>query len=271
MYLEYAADGHWEVTTGLVSDLEGEEVVKFQGNMWIEDTRDGGITVWVPRLDGSACSRFARGAHDSEELPLEWKLASPVNCGGEDRLRGHCHCGAVKYYITRPDKSSLDARSPYPDLLVPFHSGASTKTDDAWWISRDQKRYVAGHCACNSCRQLSGFDIQQWAFVPLSNIRNSDGGPLEEEGLPGTKRYSSSPGVTRTFCSTCGANVFWESERRPTLVDVSVGLLDAESGARAEEWLEWVTGRVSFSEETHNKALTDALQAGLDEWKRMDM
>jgi hypothetical protein len=53
------------------------------------------------------------------------------------------------------------------------------------------------------------------------------------------KAYRSSESAVRMFCGVCGAGCFWDGEERGVaLVDVAVGLLDAETGARAEEWLE---------------------------------
>lgn len=46
------------------------------------------------------------------------------------------------------------------------------------------------------------------------------------------------------------------------MIDVSVGLLDAEEGARAERWLEW-RDRVSFGEMAQNGALVEMLGRGL--------
>lgn len=54
---------------------------------------------------------------------------------------------------------------------------------------------------------------------------------------------------------------------RPSLVDVAVGLLDAESGARAEEVLAWWPGRVSFREYALNRGLITGLEEGLREWE----
>jgi hypothetical protein len=52
-------------------------------------------------------------------------------------------------------------------------------------------------------------------------------------------------------------------------LDVAVGLLDAESGALAEEFLDWVGNRVSFREDAHNQELVESLEAGLAEWKQV--
>jgi hypothetical protein len=56
--------------------------------------------------------------------------------------------------------------------------------------------------------------------------------------------------------------VFWHDKWRPDIIDVSVGLLDAPEGARAENWLEWWKDRVSFVEDAGNGRLGDvALRA----------
>lgn len=80
---------------------------------------------------------------------------------------------------------------------------------------------------------------------------------VEREGGRVLKGYESSEGVMREFCGVCGATVFWHDKWRLEVVDVSVGLLDAGEGARAEVWLEWWGGRVSFEE--------DAVRDGDDE------
>jgi hypothetical protein len=81
------------------------------------------------------------------------------------------------------------------------------------------------------------------------------------------RTYQSSEGVVRIFCGVCGAGCFWDSEERGgVLVDVAVGLLDAETGARAEDWLEWWWGRVSYKELGLNKSLVRSLEKGLRSW-----
>ncbi|KAI1423866.1 hypothetical protein F5Y12DRAFT_502632 [Xylaria sp. FL1777] len=186
--------------------------------------------------------------------------------------------------------------------------------DDKWWLrpgldshyegpdvpsieNGGLRRYMAGTCACLPCRLISGFEIQTWAFIPKANIffhirdhTDSSGSepraandtqnivPLDFATLPANilTSYESSPGVRREFCSCCGATVFWRDRWRPELMDVSVGLLDAYEGARAETWLDWWTGRVSFAEDAGNgrtgdmariaKALIDSLGTGLRKW-----
>ena len=85
------------------------------------------------------------------------------------------------------------------------------------------------------------------------------------------KCYKSSSNVTREFCGTCGATIFWRGdEKRGGLVDLSTGLLDAEDGVRAENWLHWFTGRVSFEEEVESrfKGFVWDVKEGLETWGR---
>jgi hypothetical protein len=77
------------------------------------------------------------------------------------------------------------------------------------------------------------------------------------------KAYRSSKSAVRMFCGVCGAGCYWDGEERGgALVDVAVGLLDAETGARAEEWLEWWADRISCEELGINKVL-------LGVWRRV--
>ncbi len=50
------------------------------------------------------------------------------------------------------------------------------------------------------------------------------------------------------------------------MIDVAVGLMEANSGGRAEEWLEWKTERVSFIEFGRLLRLTDGLAGGIKQW-----
>lgn len=45
-------------------------------------------------------------------------------------------------------------------------------------------------------------------------------------------------------------------------------MLDAKSGARAEELLEWATERVSFQEDAQNKAFIARLGEGIRAWAK---
>lgn len=267
MFLEYS-DGHWEVATGLVSDAD--EILQYQGHMWIADTKDGGASAWIENIGSKTCSRWSQGVQ-SRELPKGWKTSISTKQQAKatsSKLHARCHCGDVEFFITRPNEESLKAQSPFPDSIVAIEHGKPSDNPDniPWWISKDGRRYAASNCSCTSCRLLSGFDVVQWAFVPRTNIEGTNGESAEQIGS--IKTYESSQGVTRSFCKGCGANVFWEGQFRPSILDVAVGILDSDNGARADDWLDWITSRVSFREEAHHVDLIEGLEQGLKTWRR---
>jgi hypothetical protein len=140
--------------------------------------------------------------------------------------------------------------------MIPYYTkdeSIPNPDHQTWWLRTDNTKYLAGTCACRSCRLTSGFEIQTWAFIPRSNIifhirsRSSAEAALDQSEahhfatLPDgiLHSYESSPGVFRESCPICGATVFWHDKRRPQLFDVSAGLFCAPDGARAESWLDW--------------------------------
>ncbi|KAK0753655.1 Mss4-like protein [Schizothecium vesticola] len=176
-------------------------------------------------------------------------------------LHASCHCTRITFTITPPSASSFLPSSPFADLLLPYcrHPPNVTSNPSSlkWWL-RDP--YLAGTCACRSCRLASGFEAQAWAFVPRFNIHfGPTADPLVTFPRPLLQSYASSPaaGAVREFCPTCGATVFWHDAHRPDLIDVSVGLLCASSDcegsspvAAAYPYLYWWTERTSFAEES---------------------
>ena len=272
LYCRYNSDGHFEASHGSVLG-KTDDLFEFVGHWWLEDTKDGGGSVWLKDFNGKAMSRWMTDWNKGQQVSLDWRTtnmsdkSAPID--PHEKLRGHCHCNGVDFLISRPDEASLKASSPWPDLLVPWNSGQSDANPEnkPWWLSDDHTKYLAGTCACDSCRMIAGFDIIEWAFVPVSNMSLPDGSQFNPPFGTMTPYDSSvKNGKTRTrwFCSGCGAHVLYTSEERPTLVDVAVGLLDAPSGARAEDWLQWdMTERVSFREDAHNELLVQALERGL--------
>lgn len=263
--------GQYLVASGILV-AEDTPLVKSVQHWKTNDTGDGGLSTFLPgwaSTDTScrlaALSKTLSNAM-SESQPHPRKASEPES---QNKLSARCVCGGVEFYITPPAASSLQANSPWPDLLVPYYSGSSANPDDVkWWLRNGNTKYLAGTCVCASCRLGSGFPIQTWAFIPKLNIFNADQSesPLRF-GCGTMRRYNSSPGVYREFCSGCGATVFWHCDERPLLIDVSVGMLQADA-ARAEDWLEWATGRVSFAEMAVQKDLVQLLEDGLEKHSR---
>lgn len=271
----------WYLATGLIEMPAGRnhgetiQTTNIVQHEFVSDTLDGGLALCLETIQGRQLKFFAQGP-DREPLtltsggtPLAQAISGskgeskPDILQGEEHLHASCHCGGVQFRLSRPNDQSTQLSSPWPDLLVPYHSASPENHEDVkWWLRAGGTKYLAGTCACRSCRLASGFPIQTWAFVPMSNILTLYGRPLSFI-LGSLKQFNSSPGVYREFCGTCGATVFWHCDERPDLIDVSVGLLRAEEGSRAEKWLEWWTERVSFKEDAVDKALIDALEDGL--------
>lgn len=284
MYLEYKNDGHFEAATGTLQVESAEWIVKYESCMWIEDTRDGGASIWLRSVDGKSLERWSQEAGESDRVSSDhFNAARKEIQPAKTAVHAHCQCNGVEFWIAPPDAASKKARSDFSDLIVPYHRGQqATKNPQnlAWWLCDNATRFLAGTCACLACRRASGFDITFWAFIPNANIfLDSDlSRPFPAYGTGhsneywGTMRaYCSSEGVTRTFCGTCGANVFWDGgmeKGREGLIDVAVGLMDADSGARAEELLSWWTHRVSFEEFATNRSLVQALGEGLRDSKQ---
>ncbi|KAI7513807.1 hypothetical protein KC347_g1156 [Hortaea werneckii] len=136
--------------------------------------------------------------------------------------------------------------------MIPEHETVQKPPPAAWWLRGNGTRYLAGLCTCDSCRLAAGMEWVQWAFIPTATISLDPSGrnpfPSEAPFRFGTlNHYRSSEQATRYFC------------------DVAVGLLDAAEGARAEDWLEWRTERVSYREDAVPRAasLIYGLEKGL--------
>lgn len=285
MYLEYHHDGHFEAATGTLQGESSDEIVEVKSCMWIGDTGDGGASQFVREIGGRELQRWMQEAQESEEVELDWKSSQSPQTSNEtdketeseeangDAVHAHCHCLGVQFWISPPTEVSKAARSPWPDLIIPdYLKRSQNPTNYPWWLPGGT-RYLAGTCACHSCRRASGFDLTFWAFIPTANIF-LDAALTQHIPASGhwgkMQTYTSSRGVTRAFCATCGANVFWSGQEdthgRRDLIDVAVGLLDAPSGARAEELLAWWPRRVSFKEDAVNRGLVFGVEKGLVEW-----
>ncbi|ORY60623.1 uncharacterized protein BCR38DRAFT_306178, partial [Pseudomassariella vexata] len=245
----------WLVPTGTLIGLDTHDekrTVERMANTYachnaVKSTVDGGLSsVSIVQSTHGSTSKGAQG----------------------DVLHLSCGCKKVQMRITRPNNVSSSCRAKFPDLLMPYHSSdplaVQNQGHKAWWLrpadSSKPNKYLAGTCACLTCRLTSGFEIQNWAFVPRTNTTlYFDGSkkpiPLDFNSLSvktslGT--YQSSKGdinAFRHFCLQCGATLFWRDAYRTDVIDVSVGLMDAPEGARAERWLDWCTYRVSFSKD----------------------
>ncbi|KAI9712586.1 MAG: hypothetical protein M1828_001652 [Chrysothrix sp. TS-e1954] len=257
------ASGGLGISTAPILDDDVDASRGFDKHEFVGDTTDGGLSIWLPRdEDGKDLPKYVTGSGRDPKIwsgPADSSKVSSIS--NSDPLPAHCHCKGVQFWLTRPDEESASIDATASNLFKD-----DPNPPKKWWLDQGRRRYLAGHCGCKSCRLASGSEVVQWAFVPEHNIR------LDEAGkkalvLPfgSLQSYRSSENVTRYFCDKCGAMVFWTSTARPGLIDVAVGLLEAEEGARAETWLSWDTRNISFQEDSHDKsslirALVDGMQ-----------
>lgn len=275
VFAQSKPSGRYLVASGVLVDADTPEVHSIQ-HWKTGDTGDGGLSAYLPQWPSTdiSCRLEAKpvpieSSERGKSAISQTPPASWSSLQDQHNLQARCHCGGIDFFVTPPDESSTQAWSQWPDLLVPFNSGYAdieNGADVKWFLRKGNTKYLAGTCACASCRLHSGFPIQVWAFIPKSNLFNADGSPLTF-GSGTMKQYKSSPGVYREFCDRCGATVFWHNDGRPTVIDVSAGLIRGKN-ARSEELLDWATGRVSFAELAVQNDLVKMLEEGLQQYEK---
>ena len=93
-------------------------------------------------------------------------------------------------------------------------------------------------CYCESCQHAAGAPVVAWSSYEKESFQLVQGE---------MRRYHSSPGVMRGFCSDCGSSISYENENRPGDIDITLNTLDDPSGPtlRAHIWTEdkpsWIT------------------------------
>jgi len=169
----------WHLATGLLDRTEG--IVNWINCKWVEDTLDGGISVWLKEITGPDGKKkpiprymlqdWNGGALVPDHIPLNVLPEEKKVHTNPNKLEAQCHCGGVKFYITHPNEESQKAQSPFPDLMVPFHSHSpENPNNETWWLRDNDTKYLAGTCTCRSCRVASGFEIQPWVSYSFSEF-----------------------------------------------------------------------------------------------------
>lgn len=93
-------------------------------------------------------------------------------------------------------------------------------------------------CHCASCRRAVGAASVAWFSVKRASFRLTAGEPT---------RFRSSPGVTRSFCGTCGTSLTYEAEAYPDELDLTIASLDdpdavpPKDHTQAAERLRWTS------------------------------
>ena len=247
--------GKWMVSTPLVK--QAEELFIFDEHFFIEDTKDGGLSDLLPFWDNKALKRFAADSASASELAPFWtgskiSVAPPASSSFKDKLHCYCHCKGTQFYISRPQ---LGYKTPDPN-----------KEYDGQFDPKDGK-WPATNCVCNDCRLAGAADLFPWLFVPPASISLPDGSTMPQPPHFGSlTEHQSSKDVRRYFCGNCGATVFFDSLKRPEVIDVAVGIVDANSGARAEDWLAWSWDKPDYGEYAANRKMHKEILQGYRRW-----
>jgi len=248
-------DGRWIACSGTIEiDREpGKEanVSKVTLHEHVGAANDGGIAPYLSHLSGRDVPCYlgepeGEAMHKSELRQLQEKAFNvPSSVERGEALDVACHCEQVRLRIKPP---------PYDEK------------SEGWYVPPDRSKYYARLCCCRSCRLTTGFTMQPWTYILPSQIHTSTGervifGPeaKEKSQIEGLKYYQSSECVLRSFCTTCGATIFYQSFERPYIIDVSVGVLRSTMGnALVGEWLDWDRQVVSKRNEAVDEELIRA-------------
>ena len=248
----------WYVAAALV-DAE-EEVWDFRGHFHIDGTGDGGSAIWLREIGGKNMALWKDGTVDGVDKDIgDWISPDTALKNREGRkekaekLHAACHCGGVEFWIEKPRDES--AVTGLDETMTPA----------------DRSKWYALNDVCDSCRLITSSAITPWTFIEISHITLPNDEPYKGPVFGTGKAYQSSRSVTRVFCDTCGATVFFtcraEVEKgRDRYVDLAVGLLrgaEIGEGVRCEGWLEWRTHRAAWEEDCKWKGLLEGLRKGM--------
>ena len=94
------------VSTGALEDPA--KVCKFSENIFLQDTKDGGSSVFLENVNGVKLGRFIEHS-PGEEVASGWPDGTTADSGAVElskELNAHCKCGGVKFKVTRPNEES---------------------------------------------------------------------------------------------------------------------------------------------------------------------
>lgn len=96
------------------------------------------------------------------------------------------------------------------------------------------------HCHCSMCRRAHGAAFVTWVGSEIGRFRLLSG---EKE----LRRYQSSARATRSFCGRCGTMLFFESDRWPGEIHVTLAHLDSAEGLVPQAHAYW-SSRVTWAD-----------------------
>lgn len=272
------SDDFYAVPTGVLGNNAVPGLIQFKDHIFVSDTVDGGAAVWLQHIttgdkgEPLPCYAEWRGKSDVVD-PVEMAAAASKKQEGQnlpDEIPLYCHCKGVNLVLRR-GKADYAGKEKLPFFVEP-----------------DTFKLLGSFDACDSCRIPVGSEFMYWTFQLLKYIdfaNASSESPFPDSSISlkaavsdpnrdprfGTLTYyASSPDVQRYFCSKCSACVFYAVDDRPEMVDVSIGLLDAPDGARAEGYLAWVLGMLTWADDMKGgwrEQIAEETKNGAENWR----
>ncbi|KAI0505202.1 Mss4-like protein [Xylaria bambusicola] len=265
------------VTTGVLHNTSVPNFIDIAHHIFLSDTKDGGATPWLCDSNSSSAARprlWSGRSGSSEELSsTDHKWALPLNAPIPASTPVRCHCGGV----------DLVLRNPIPDFAV------LNRSELPWFVDPESNKSLGGFDVCDSCRVSSGVDIFHWTFAQLAHIAFATPdssshfpssthdlaaaltSPHRDPRLGTLTMYQSSSDVQRYFCSACSAAVFYATDARAEMVDLSIGLLRSSHGSRAEELVSWdFGGRAVWREDVAGgwrEGFIQSVEAAAERWR----
>ncbi|KAF4125082.1 Glutathione-dependent formaldehyde-activating enzyme [Geosmithia morbida] len=245
-------DGRLAPSSSIFED-QSDAVFQIKRHIYSHSAKDGGpASCMSPNIN----SRLIEDWNHPKEGQPDAKIVESRqehHADGTKRLRVQCHCGGVSFTFTRPTADMVADTEHFAKSVSPV----------------DPAKWRATWDVCSDCRLVNGTHVVGWTYIP----RILCDPPIARDLKIGTLRvYASSPDVQRSFCTTCGATVFFtHADRCPSdekqIVNVATGLLRAPEGTMAEDWLTW---KSSLSHPDNGRRFDtgffDALAAGMRTW-----
>ncbi|KAF2093197.1 hypothetical protein NA57DRAFT_61715 [Rhizodiscina lignyota] len=246
----------WFACSGIVEPSPAQDVVRVSIHAFVADTKDGGLSRPMRQLGGRKIPCYAEGVgQEMTDEDIDAMSRHNPESPEVDTLAASCHCGTVQFRI-----------------LPPKHDN---RLDLAPWLGAEGTKYLGLYCFCRYCRLGSGQSLSVNTYIMPENVIIGDKSPFDytsydkeakvkstalQDAIPGLRCYASSDDVRRSFCGKCGASIFWERESRPQVVNVAVGILRADSGCLASEWIQWDWKKIWWKEGAVDKEMVEALE-----------
>jgi len=108
---------------------------------------------------------------------------------------------------------------------------------------------AAAFCHCGTCRKINGSAFGSSAVIPEEGFKIISG----ETSL---KKYESSPGKIRFFCSNCGTHIFATSSKNPGKMILRIGCIDGNHGIVPTRHI-WISQKAPWYEIKENLPMNE--------------